>query len=101
MDKEFDEDEAVSYMLQKAQTVETYDDDQLLNVIDIIWDYYEEHGDLSLDADDEHSDADPSRIIEHVKKVLAKDKGNLIIPEDVAPLVLAELDYENSVFENE
>lgn len=100
MDKEFDEDEAVSYMLANAQTIETYDEDQLLNIIDIIWDYYEERGDLALDFDSDEPDAGSEEIVEHVKKVLAKDKGNSILPEDVATLVLAELDYENSIFED-
>ena len=49
---QFDEDTAIDYM-RKAFEAETglqaeYDDDQLLNIIDMIWDYYEQNGLLDV-----------------------------------------------------
>lgn len=51
----YDENQAIKYIneeLEKTLSV-TYPDDDLLNVIDIMWDYYEENGLLDLDSDDE------------------------------------------------
>lgn len=99
MENEYDEDKAVTYMAENAATVQTYNEDQLLNIIDIIWDYYEERGELTLDIDSDVEEGDAAEIVAHVTKVLAKDKGSVILREDIAPLVLAELDYEKSVFD--
>lgn len=90
---EFDEDKAVNYILEHTG-LSSYDEDQILNVIDIIWDYYEDNGYLDLDLNDDAGDADPEKLIAHVEKMLARDKGNAIAREDVAPIVRAELDYE-------
>jgi hypothetical protein len=100
---EFDEIKAIEFIRANAAGVDAnrYDDDQLLNVIDIIWDYYEDHGllDISLDNDDEDDNIDTEQLVKHVSKMLAKDKGATIAREDVEPIVLAELEYENSLEE--
>jgi hypothetical protein len=100
---EFDEIKAIEFIRANAAGVDAnrYDDDQLLNVIDIIWDYYEDHGllDISLDNDDDDDNIDTEQLVKHVSKMLAKDKGATIAREDVEPIVLAELEYENSLEE--
>ena len=54
---EFDETKAIEYMREAiGRRAEAYDDDQLLNLIDIIWDFYEENGLLDIDADEEIDD---------------------------------------------
>jgi hypothetical protein len=98
---EFDEIKAIEFIRANAAGVDAnrYDDDQLLNVIDIIWDYYEDHGllDISLDNDDDDDNIDTEQLVKHVSKMLAKDKGATIAREDVEPIVLAELEYENTL----
>lgn len=97
MDKEFNEDCAISYIRKNAKTTRKYSTDDILNLIDIVWDYYEDKGLLSLEFDDEMSDdetVDRDELVAHTARLLAKDKGNKIVPEDVAPLVDAELAYE-------
>lgn len=76
-----------------------YDDDQLLNVIDIIWDLYEDSGmlDISAALDDDDADLSFEDITAHVAKMLRKDKGSEIAQEHVAPIVQAELVYEESI----
>lgn len=93
MDSIFDEAEACAYMRTATGTV--YDDDQLLNIIDIIFDYYEDNGQLDLDSD---ADLDVADLIAHVSSMLCKDKGNAVAPADVAALVNAELAYEDQLF---
>lgn len=78
-----------------------YDDDQLLNIVDMIWDFYEQNGLLDIDAGDDDSDEDESAIIddlvEYVTRMLKKDKNAIVSPEHVRDLVLAEIAYEDSL----
>lgn len=94
---EFDETEAIKYILDNAETSRKYDDDQILNVIDIIWDYYEDNGFLDISLDDDDTEVDTESLIGHTAKMLRKDKGSCIAKEDVAPIVLAELAYESTL----
>lgn len=93
---EFDEKSAISYM-RKAVSEESsslYDDDELLNIIDIIWDWYEDNGFLDIDSDD-----DPSQdeLIKHVIKTISKDSLSPVRKDDIPALVAAELAYEQSL----
>lgn len=98
----YDENNAVKYindvLNQKAGV--TYSDDDILNVIDIIWDYYEQNGllDIDIDSDDE---LDPDHLLDFVKRLLKKDKGNRVKEEHVEIIVNAELDYEDSIEDEE
>jgi glutathionylspermidine synthase len=96
---EFDEIKAIEFIRANAAGVDSskYDDDQLLNVIDIIWDYYEDHGLLDITLDDDDEEVDVDALVKHVAKMLAKDKGAVIALDDVKSIVEAELEYENSL----
>jgi hypothetical protein len=98
---EFDEQEAIKYMRSQfpQEWRARYDDDQLLNVIDIIWDYYEDSGMLDIGAalDGDDTDVSVDEIVAHVTKLLRKDKGSEIATEHIAAIVNAELAYEESI----
>lgn len=94
MENEFDESRACAYMRQATGT--DYDDDQLLNIIDIIFDYYEDNGLLDIDGD---SELDTDALTAYVTRMLAKDKGNLVAVADIDRLVAAELAYEDSIMD--
>lgn len=96
----FDEDKAIefirNYVGEKVSA--QYDDDEILYIIDIIWDYYERNGYLSLSAaetDEEILDEDA--LVAYVKKEIARDKEILMDPADVAKIVKGELEYEESL----
>lgn len=93
---EYNEEDAIQYMRSHVPGAESYDDDQLLNLIDIIFDWYEESGDLEIDAADD-DDEDIAALTAHAAKLLAKDSGNVIRTEHVAPLIAAEVAYEMSL----
>lgn len=93
---EYNEEEAIKYMRSHVAGADAYDDDQLLNLIDIIFDWYEETGDLEIDAEDD-DDEDLSALVAHATKMLAKDAGNTISQDHVEPLVAAEIEYELSL----
>lgn len=99
--KEFDEKEAIHSMraVLSDESSKLYDDDELLNVIDIIWDWYDDQGLLDIDTEADDEDINTEALIKHVGKMLAKDSDSPIRREDVEPLVMAELRYEQSLEE--
>lgn len=96
---EFDEDKAIEYIRQQLsdEIMDLFDDDEILNVIDIIWDYYEDNGLLDIDMDDDEEDEGCDAIVNHVISMLKKDKDAKIRIEHVEDIVKAELDYEKSL----
>jgi hypothetical protein len=103
----FDEDNAVEYIRTSLpdDIKEKYDDDELLYIVDIIWDYYESKGMLSLDFDvdeDEEQEGDDDLLnvddlVAFVKKELRKDAECNIESSDVKYIVKGELEYEESL----
>ncbi|MDE6337601.1 MAG: hypothetical protein K2J63_04760 [Muribaculaceae bacterium] len=96
----FDEDDAVKFIrAELPQEVSLkYDDDEILCIIDIIWDYYEKKGLLSLnlaETDEEVLDVDD--LTKFVKKEVKNDQDLMMDPKDVELVVKAELDYEESL----
>ncbi len=99
---EFDETKAIAYIREKlpADRSAAIDDDEILNIIDMIWDYYEDHGmlDITADLDDEDDDTDPEVLISHVVKLAAKDRRCPLTAEDIDIITRAELEYEEETF---
>lgn len=96
---DFDENKAVEFinhaLVEKGRS--PYPDDEVLNIIDMIWDYYEENGLLDIDVDDEDDAATLDEILEYVIRMLKKDKGAKVAAEDLPIIINAELDYEESL----
>lgn len=96
----FDEDECVKFIRNELpDTVnDSYSDDEILYIVDIIWDYYEKQGYLSLNAEiTDEEELDEEKLTEYVKKQIANDKELLMDPKDVPLIVKGELDYEESL----
>lgn len=97
---EYDEDKAIAHIRSylPIDIKEKYSDDDILIVIDTIFDYYESKGffEISTDNDDEE-DIDVSELIKYVSSQLRKDKDNNVSLSDVEPIVLGELDYEETL----
>lgn len=96
----FDEDDAVKFIRStlSAEKNSQISDDEILYVIDCIWDWYEKNGYLAINADvtdEEESDID--KLVAYVKKELKRADEVLLVPEDVEPIVKAELQYEESI----
>ena len=90
---EFDENKAIDYIKAHVENpdIAKYDDDDILLVIDTIFEYFEKY-DENEDFDD-----DNEKVIAYVKKQLAKDKDNAISLDRVAEIVEAETAYENTL----
>lgn len=96
----FDEDKAIQFIRASVgeKINEKYSDDEILFIIDTIWDYYENNGFLSLDVDEtEEEILDTDDLINYVKKEVANDEELIMDPADISMIVKAELEYEESL----
>lgn len=99
---EFDEKEAILYIRNKvgSSIAEKYSDDELLNLIDLIYDYLEANGFLEIEIDDDDDDEiDLEDLMVYVERMLRKDKGAELSISDARPMVEAYFEYENSLDE--
>lgn len=97
---EYDENEAVKFIRRymPAEKSGLYSDDEILNILDMIWDFYEDHGMLELTADAAAEDeADRDEILAYVNRMLRKDKLAVVDTEDVHWIVDGELEYEKTL----
>lgn len=96
----YDEDEAVKFIRSyiPENISQKYDDDEILFVIDTIWDWYEKNGylEINLDVTDEE-ELDISGLQKYVRREIAKDKEIMMDPDDVDSIVEGELKYEESI----
>lgn len=97
---EYDELDAISYI--KSTIGINIDNDVLLNIIDFIWDYYEENNMLDITFDDD-TDSDEElllkKLVEHTKNMIKKNNGINIDLEIIDKIILAELQYEKTLEE--
>ena len=93
----YDENEAVDAINKalKNSGRQPYANDELLNVIDMIWDYYEENGMLEIDDDEEVDEDIASDLADYIRRMLKKDKQSNVDFNDIDTIVKAELDYED------
>lgn len=96
----FDEEQAIKFIRSTltAEKNSQISDDEILYIIDCIWDWYEKNGYLAINAevtDEEKLDVD--KLVAYVKKELKRADEFLLVPEDVEPIVKAELQYEESI----
>ena len=60
-------------MHKSPESSKLYVDDEILNIIDIIWDWYEDNGLLDIDTEADDEDVNTNALIKHVRKMLSKD----------------------------
>lgn len=100
---EYDEDLAIDYIRKYVgdKISDQYSDDEILYVIDIMWDYYERKGFTKLNANLTDNEAlDEADLVNYVKKELANDREILMDPGDVGEIIKGELAYEESLEED-
>lgn len=96
----FDEDNAVKFIKAALppEVSEKYDDEDILCIIDLIWDYYETKGLLSLNSDETDEEVlDVDDLTKYVKKEVRNDDELIMDSRDVEKIVKAELEYEESL----
>lgn len=99
--KQYDEDKAVDFIraLLPEEIRNKYSDDDILLVIDTIWDYYESKGLTSLNASDEDDDEklDVDDIVRYVRREIKKDNEIIMDPQDITYIIKGELEYEETL----
>lgn len=93
---EFDENDAIEF-INKALASKgkpQYGDDDLLLLIDAMYDFYDDNDDFDSDFDEE-SNLEP--LVDYVTRTISKDPDNSIKSEDVRDIVLAEIEYESTL----
>lgn len=97
---EFDENTAIKYMRSAVapELNNKYtDDDELLNLIDLVYDYLEANGMLEIDVEDDDDELDIDDLMAYIGRMLKKDKGANLTEKDARPYVEAYFDYESSL----
>ncbi|MDE6246354.1 MAG: hypothetical protein K2M41_00725 [Muribaculaceae bacterium] len=97
---EYDEEKAIEFIRKYVgdDISNQYSDDEILYVIDIIWDYYEKKGFLSYNKQvTDNEILDDEELIAFVNKELKNDQTILMDPKDVGSIVKGELEYEESL----
>lgn len=96
----YDEDDAVKFIRTtlSPEADKQYTDDEILFIIDTIWDYYEKNGYLSLDAEvTDEEDLNIDGLLDYVKKEIKNDGELIMDPADIEQIVKGELQYEESL----
>lgn len=93
--KEFDENEAVACMC-KVLPEDMRDTDSVCEVLDLIYDFYDENGELDLDA--EGGDSDVADIVAYIERYFKKNAPAMrFTTGQLEQMVAAEIDYEESL----
>lgn len=94
--KIYDEDEAVAFIRNHISDKSVSDED-ILDVIDSIFNYYDENGDLDLDFDEDLDDEPDSDIEAIISAVSVSLCDSNLSPQVIREIVGVELDYEDSL----
>lgn len=95
--KEFDEDEAIAKMCAACVPPCT-DKDTAYEVLDLIYDYYDENGELDIDADGD--DADAAEIVAYITGSFRKNAPAAALTDaQILAMVKAEIEYEESLLD--
>lgn len=99
----YDENQAIAFIrsYMPAEIRDRYNDDEILNIIDMIWDFYEDNGLLEIPADDnitpDQAESQLENVMAYVRKMLSRDKLAVVDTADVKYIVEGELAYEKSI----
>ena len=95
----YDEDAAVKFIkaFLPEECAETFSDDDILFIMDCMWDFYEDNGYLEITADDTEEDLDIDKIVDYVNKAVIKDGEIKATKEELKIIINAELQYEESI----
>lgn len=97
---EYDEEIAISHIKKSLPTEiqNKFSDDEILFIIDCIWDFYEENGYLDISKlEDDDDELDIDQLCNYVIKAVKKDGQINIEKEEIKFVIQGELDYEESL----
>lgn len=95
---EYNESDAIRYI--QNQLSQNIKEDDILNIIDLIWDYYESKGLLEFSLEDEDEDGveeDIELIINYVKNNNTKKVSFKVDDNLIKQVIYAEIEYEKTL----
>ena len=100
--KELDENDAIEFIrnFMPEKLKNKYSDDDILLIIDTMYDFYEkgdEQETLYDEGDDNNDEFNLNEIVNFVKKSIRKDPDNQVDMDDVKVIVEGEIEYENTL----
>lgn len=97
-DSIYDDQEAVKFIQNNLpqELKDTFSDDDITYITDVIYDYYESQGLLGEDVEDDEAEVDLEDILEYVIKNAKRD-GFDFQPEALRWVIEGEFDYEESL----
>ncbi len=98
--KEYDENKATAAMLA-ALADNRRDEDAVCEVLDLIYDYYEENGDLDINIDDDDdSETDIAGMVSFISRQLRRHPASVdFSAEEIEAMVRAEIAYEECLLQ--
>lgn len=96
----YDEDDAIRFIRKTLpqSMSDAVSDDEILHIIDIIWDWYEKKGYLKITADvTDEEEMNLDELVAYVRKELKRAKEFVMDPDAVPLIVKGEIEYEESI----
>lgn len=94
----YDEEKAIAFIRNylPEDKRNNYSDDDILFIIDCMWDFYEDNGFLDL-SNDEDETIDFENLYKYLDKCIKQDGELHICEADLKCIIKGELDYEESL----
>lgn len=97
MMKDYDETEAIAAMLAVLRP-NRRDEDAVYEILDLIYDYYEDNGDLDITLDDDEAETDIEAMVAAIAKQLRRRPASTNFDNDeIKAMIEAETAYQESL----
>lgn len=95
--KDYDETEAIAAMLAVLRP-DRRDEDAVYEILDLIYDYYEDNGDLDITLDDDEAETDIEAMVAAIAKQLRRHPESTNFDNDeIKAMIEAETAYQESL----
>ena len=95
--KDYDETEAIAAMLAVLRP-DRRDEDAVYEILDLIYDYYEDNGDLDITLDDDEAETDFEAMVAAIAKQLRRHPASTNFDNDeIKAMIEAETAYQESL----
>lgn len=98
--EEYDEDAALEYIRERLpeEVSEKYDDNNILDVVELVFDFYESKGFFQIvDMCEDEDSVDKDELDAYICKRLSKRRHKRVDDEDIPLITTLEMEYEKTL----
>ena len=98
--EEYDEDAALEYIRERLpeEVSEKYDDNNILDVVELVFDFYESKGFFQIvDMCEDEESVDKDELDAYICKRLSKRRHKRVDDEDIPLITTLEMEYEKTL----